>query len=219
MKDSISQARTARSLAHAQRKATAQALERARRITQAATEHARELELKLAQTETEQAIALAEQIASGPTGELPISMDQKVVAALSLARFDLSIKTRALKSLTTTHARAQAAATAAEASVIAAVDRIFLDEDTALEKQLVHHLDQAFVLGKRLFGIAVNNEMNRHGGLFSATLARLDRAILDRHHLAVNFMREGDPAAAAARSLRRESMIRGVIPVEEVSAA
>jgi hypothetical protein len=199
---------------------TAQAAERAKRIATTAADQLLGLERSAAESESAQAAQLAEQIAAGgPSAELPTAVDETHATALASARLDLAIKRRALASLEGAHAKAQGQLLDAEADVVRAVDQIFHDEDTALEKQVVHYLHQALILGKRLFGIAVDSEMNgRRGQLFPETLARLDQPLLDRRHLAINFMQQGDTIAAAARAARRAALIAGDA-VEEAEAA
>jgi hypothetical protein len=216
--DPIIKARAARAMAHAKLDEAARVLDRAKRIAATAADHVRTFELKLAQTESDQAAKLADMIAAGPSAERPTVIDESVVTQLAVARFDLQIKTKALKSLEATDAAAQAAVAVSEAGVIAAVDAIFASEDAELEQKVKHHLDQALHLGKQLFARAIDNEMNRHGELFHETLSRLDGPLLDRRFLAVNFMREGDPAESARRAARRASLISGLTD-KEASAA
>jgi len=219
MTSKLNKLRATRAEDHAKLTEAAEVLERGRRIAATAADHVYTMELKLAQAEFDQATHLAQQIAVGcPSSELPISIDESFVTQLAVARFDLQIKTKALKSLEATHAAAQAAAVASDAAVVRIVDEILSGEDRALEKQVTHHLDQVLHLGKKLFAIAIDNEMNRHGELFHEILARLDSPILDRHHLAINFLREGDPAEAARRAARRAALIAGTA-VEEATAA
>ncbi len=210
MKPDLNQARAARASARDALTAAAATLERAKRIAASAADHVQTLEQRAAQSESAQAAQLADLIAAGgPTPELPTTSDTSLASTLASARMDLSIKSKALKSLQTAHATAQANAATAEAAVVNAVDAIFAAEDAELNRQVVHHLDEALRLGKQLFGRAVTNEMHRHGQLFTETLQRLDCAILDRRHLAINFAKEGDTVAAAQRAARRAALISG----------
>jgi hypothetical protein len=134
-------------------------------------------------------------------------------------RFDLSIKSKARASLECAHTAAQAAIAAAEAALVKAVDEIFTAEDAELEQQVAYHLDEGLRLGKQLLGRAITNEMNSRGHMFTETLQRLDLPLLDRRHLAVNFLREGDQADATRRAARRAAIISGVLPDKEARTA
>jgi hypothetical protein len=201
----------------------AQALERARRIETTAAETVRTLEQRAAQAEAAQAAQLAEAIAAGgPNADLSSAVDDNLASALASARFDLSVKSKARASLEGAHAAAQADLVAAEAAVIAAVDKIFADESIEQARQLSHCLDEAQRLGKALLFLSIADEMN---GLrtqppkVTEILGRLDLPLLDRREVATNFLRFGDTDAAARRNARRAAMIRGDVDEEEQSAA
>jgi hypothetical protein len=121
---------------------------------------------------------------------------------------------------------------------VISVESTALDADTERPATAIHEAGHAIVasdlgrtiatielcstglrLGKELFGRAVTNEMHCWGHLFTETLQRLDQPLLDRRHLAINFMREGDQMEAAQRATRRAALISGVLPDKEARTA
>jgi hypothetical protein len=205
----------ARNTTRAKLESARQALDRAQRIEAAATMHVHALEERLAQAEAAQAAQLADAIAAGgPSADFPSAIDDGLASALVSARSDLSIKSKALGSLKRAHAKAQADLAAAERTVVAAVDQIFRDEDITSARQVAHHLDETIRLGKALLHLSIAEEVNgRHPpSEVTEVLARLDLPLIDRHHVAINLMKDGDVLGAAKRSARRAALIAGEYP-------
>jgi hypothetical protein len=198
-------------------------LERAQRIETTAAGRVLTLEQRAAQAESAQAAQLADAIAAGgPSADLPAAIDDGLASALVSARSDLSIKSKAFASLKQAHAKAQTDLASAQAAVVAAVDQMFVAEDIEGARQIAHHLNEAIRLGKALLHLMIAEEVNGRAHPTSEVtevLARLDLPLIDRHHVAINLMKDGDVLGAAKRAARRAALIAGESPdLVELSA-
>lgn len=213
---------TDRRLKWARRERTAEALERGQRLHKDTQARLSELEAASKSAIDRRGRELAKALSiAGPTTTLPAAGEEADAAALSTARVQAAIAVSALAMLKDEDAKAQADAIAAEAAVVAVVDAIFRGEDIETARQVAHHLDEGLRLGKALLHMAVADEMDGRKlqpPQVTEVLARLDLPVLDRRHVAINLLKEGDRVAAARRAARRAALIRGDIE-EEQSAA
>jgi hypothetical protein len=213
MIEALEQLYAARATARARLDYATQAVERAQRIETDALARVDTLTVQVATAESEQATALACQIAQGgPSSELPTPMDEGLVSALALAKSDLSIKHRALASLQSAQAEGQTALAVAERAVISAVDEYLAAEIIARAKQVADLLDQATLLGTALKYFAVACGLHSTAAVAPSTLAVLDRLnvpLLNALHVPIHLEKLGDAAEFAAWTARREQMIDG----------
>jgi hypothetical protein len=151
---------------------------------------------------------------------VPVEIDSGVASELASARLNHSIAAKALQSLSAAHAKAEANVAEAERAVVAQVDQIFREEDIEDARKVARHLDAATNLGKSLLMLAIAGELNgaQPHDEVTKVLARLDLPLVDRRHVGVNLLRDGDQAAAARRAARRAALIAGE-GIEEEAAA
>jgi len=213
MNKGLDQLYTARATARARLDYATQAVERAQRIETDALARVDTLTVQVATVESEQATALACQIAQGgPSSELPTPMDAGLVSALDLAKSDLSIKHRALASLQSAQAEGQVALAVAERAVISAVDEYLAAEIIARAKYVADLLDEARRLGIALKYFAVAAGVNATGIIPVSTLRVLDRLsvpLIDALEIPINMAQLGDVAAFREWTARRAAMIDG----------
>lgn len=217
--DRLTEARAVVDAARAALTETAQAMRRAMKVATDTQSKVATIERQSAAAQLEQARTLEAVIAGG--GSLPKSIDPDTSPALRNAKHYATIASKALALLQDAHAKAQAELAAAERAVIEAVDQIFREEDIESARRVLHHLDAATHLGKALLGITVASELNGHARQppeVTEALQRLDMPLLDRRHIAINLLKEGDTVAAAPRAARRAALIVGEA-VEEATAA
>jgi hypothetical protein len=211
----------ARALARAKLEESTLTLERARRVESGAADRVRTLEQRAAQAETDQAAQLADLIAAG--GPAPTDTEPHVSPELASARHQHTLATKALQTLSDTHAKRVSELQAAEQTVINAVDQIFLEEDIESARVVAHHLDEALRLGGALLHLTTANEMHLNGYTLprevSAVLNRLEVPLVDRRDVAVNLIKHGDSIAAARRAARRSELIAELTPVNAPAAA
>ena len=216
----------ARALARAKLEESTLTLERARRVESGAADRVNALEQRVAQADTDQAAQLADLIAAeliAPNESSLINAQPAVTPELAAARRQHTLATKALQTLTETHARRQTELQAAERAVIDAVDQLFRDEDIESARLVAHHLDEALRLGGALLHLTVANEMHLNGYTppreVTIVLNRLDVPLVDRRDVAVNLLKHGDSIAADRRTARRNELIEELPPVNGSAAA
>ena len=200
-------------------------LARAQRIKTSADERVQELEKALETATTEQAHRLEAAISAGaPTDDAsPPNLDAHAIALdLTSAKLHTSIAVKALESIKSTNAQREAELQAAERAVINAVDQLLDREQIETAMRIQHHIDEVLRLGRPLLGEVIGDGLStrRHTPEpVKKVLEKLDYPLLDRRHVAVNFVREGDQAALALRAARRAALIAGEISLVADAAA
>jgi hypothetical protein len=199
-------------------------LARGQRIAAASADKVQSLEQECAEAEAEQAAHVAALIAAGaPMSELPAAIDPDLSARLAAARTDFNIKTKALQSLTASHAQAQAELQIAEHDVVQAVDELLNNE----REQLAGDVERTYLRLSALVGrlrtatpdplhTPVNIAINISPTVAQA-LARIPA--VDALHIPVNQLRDGVPSDRASWIGRRARLIAGDPIAEEDAAA
>jgi hypothetical protein len=211
----------ARVTARAGLKAAKDYVDRARRLSAAASERVAKAESYALRAETVEAERLVALIASdGPTMDCRAGIDPDLVAELNAARRDASINVKVIAALDAAVTQATVECKGAEAAVIVAVDTLLCDEDIEEARQITHLMDEVDRRGRAFLHLSVANEMNGRRPPHEVTnvLARLDAPLLDRRTVAINLIKYGDQAAANRCEIRRASLIAGDA-IEEDAAA
>lgn len=156
---------------------------------------------------------LADSLTRGGDPERPTAMltdEYKIVAA---SREQLATAGAALASLDDILAASMRVRDTAKRALETFVDAMDLDEEAQDARLVLHHIAEAVRLGTALLARAVNNEMHGRAQSPEATeaLAKLDLPLIDRRHIAINLMKDGDLEAAAQRSARRAALLAGEI--------
>ena len=212
----------ARSEAKAAEQRALQAYQRADQNEADAKAKVEALARMVSEQESDQAARLAELITKGaPTSTLPPTTDDTLVHKLAVEKSNLSIASKARGHLDDTYNDALRRTAAAHQAVIAKVEEIMADELCVDADELNALLDKVIQKGSALLHLAIGAETN--GALkmplkVLSAIARLDLPLIDRRHIALNLIKEGDLYRVDQKVAEREAMIRGDEPATEAAA-